>query len=109
VRELIQRHPLGFANWLSVLDFYLSRPMEIALIGPRDDPAAGELLKTICSAWLPNKVVATRDPGDSAPAELPLLEGRTMVDDKPTVYVCRDYACKAPVTDPDNLVVALRG
>jgi uncharacterized protein YyaL (SSP411 family) len=109
VRELIQRHPLGFANWLSGLDFYLSRPMEIAIIGPRDDSATGELLKTICSAWLPNKVAAARDPGDPAPAELTLLKDRAMVDGKPAVYVCRDYTCKAPVTDPAKLAVALSG
>ncbi|MES0278836.1 MAG: thioredoxin domain-containing protein, partial [Dehalococcoidales bacterium] len=86
VRELMQRYPLGFANWLSALDFYLSRPMEIAIIGPRDDPAAGELLKTICSTWLPGKVTAACDPGDTAPAELSLFEGRAMVDGKPAVY-----------------------
>jgi uncharacterized protein YyaL (SSP411 family) len=107
VRELMQRHPLGFANWLSALDFYLSRPMEIAIIGPRDDPATGELLKIICSTWLPNKVAAARDPNDPAPAELPLFEGRVMVDGKPATYVCRDYACKAPITDPAKLSVEL--
>jgi uncharacterized protein YyaL (SSP411 family) len=107
VRELMQRHPLGFANWLSALDFYLSRPMEIAIIGPRDDPATGELLKIICSTWLPNKVAAARDPNDPAPAELPLFEGRVMVDGKPAAYVCRDYACKAPITDPAKLSVEL--
>jgi uncharacterized protein YyaL (SSP411 family) len=109
VRELIQRHPLGFSNWLSGLDFYLSRPMEIAIIGPRDDPATGELLKTICSIWLPNKVAAACDPGDPAPAELTLLKDRAMVDGKPAVYVCRDYTCNAPVTDPAKLAVALSG
>ena len=109
VRELMQRHPLGFANWLSGLDFYLSRPMEIAIIGPRDDPVTGELLKIICSTWLPNKVAVARDPGDLAPAELPLFEGRVMVDGKPAVYVCRDYACKAPITDPAKLSVELSG
>jgi len=109
VRELMQRHPLGFANWLSGLDFYLSRPMEIAIIGPRDDSATGDLLKIICSTWLPNKVAAARDPGDPAPAELSLFKGRVMVDGKPAVYVCRDYACKAPITDPAKLSVELSG
>ncbi len=109
VRELMQRYPLGFANWLSALDFYLSRPMEIAIIGPRDDPAAGELLKTICSTWLPGKVTAARDPGDTAPAELSLFEDRAMVDGKPAVYVCRDYTCKAPIIDPAKLSVELSG
>ena len=39
----------------------------------------------------------------SAGAGMPLLEGRTMVDGKTTAYVCRNYACELPVTDPAAL------
>ncbi len=102
--ELMGRYPLGFSNWLCALDFYLSRPKEIAIIGHRDSPATAGLLHTLCTTWLPNKVVAACDPDDSAPLSgLPLLENRQMINNQPTVYVCERYTCKTPVTDPRSL------
>jgi uncharacterized protein YyaL (SSP411 family) len=38
---------------------------------------------------------------------LPLLEARGMIDGKPTAYVCQNYACKLPVTTPEDLAVQL--
>ena len=32
-----------------------------------------------------------------------LLDDRPLIDDKPTAYVCRGYACDKPVTEPDAL------
>ena len=34
---------------------------------------------------------------------LALFEGRTEVDGRPAAYVCRDFVCRMPVTDPDAL------
>lgn len=110
VRESMSRYPLGFGNWLCALDFYLSQPKEIAIIGPRNDRATLELLHTLCTMWLPNKVVAAHDPNDPAPVtELKLLENRQMINNYPTVYVCEHYSCQAPVTDGASLSAQLRG
>ncbi len=38
---------------------------------------------------------------------IPLLEGRGAVDARPTAYVCRNYACELPVTDPATLASQL--
>lgn len=62
VRENMSQQPLSFANWLCALDFYWSNPKEIAVIGSRDNLATKDLLKVIFNTWLPNKVVAARDP-----------------------------------------------
>jgi uncharacterized protein YyaL (SSP411 family) len=106
----MHQNPLAFSNWLCALDFYLSPPKEIAIIGPRDNPEMLALLHTLCTTWLPNKVVAALDPADPTPvSELKLLEGRQMVDHQPTVYVCQHYTCQAPVTEPAALGAQLRG
>jgi uncharacterized protein YyaL (SSP411 family) len=63
-----------------------------------------ELLRVIATTWLPNKVVAARDPNDRPllPA-IKLLEGRPTVNRQPTAYVCQRYTCHTPVTEPEEL------
>jgi hypothetical protein len=36
-----------------------------------------------------------------------LLRERPAVEGKPAAYVCEQFACKAPVTDPQDLAAAL--
>ena len=110
MREFMERHPLGFANWLCALEFYLSAPKEIAIIGPRNNPATEDLLRTLYAMWLPNKVIAACDPNDPTRlSELKLLVNRQMINNQPTVYICERYICKTPVTDSASLSAQLRG
>jgi len=106
----MRQSPLGSSNSLCALDFYLSTPKEIAIIGQRENPAAVELLHALCNVWLPNKVVAAYDPDDPTPvSDLRLLENRQMIKNQPTVYICQGYTCQAPVTDPVSLSAQLQG
>jgi uncharacterized protein len=106
----MSRYPLGFGNWLCALDFHLSPPKEVVIVGARKEAATAELLRVLCNTCLPNKVVAALDPTDTAPVDdLMLLESRPMVDNRPTVYVCERYSCRTPVNDPDALRRQLRG
>ncbi|MCL5025269.1 MAG: thioredoxin domain-containing protein [Chloroflexi bacterium] len=107
--DLMVQEPLGFGHWLCGLDFYLSRPKEIVIVGPRDDPGTSQLVGTACKTWLPNKVFAALDPKDSTPlSELPLLVNRPMLGGRPTAYVCQGYACLAPVNEPAALAAQLK-
>jgi uncharacterized protein YyaL (SSP411 family) len=97
VRAWMEQAPLGFANWLSVLDFILAPPQELALVGR--DP--GALLEVVNAGYRPNLVVAaSHSPHDTA---IPLLDDRVPVGDVATAYVCREFACQAPVTEPEEL------
>ena len=60
--------------------------------------ARDEVARVALAEFEPNTVVAF---GPSA--DVPLLEGKTRVDGKPTVYVCERFACRAPLTDPAAL------
>jgi len=94
VRDLLPRAPSAFGWALCALDLYLSPPRELAIVGGPDSDVARAAL----SGFDPNAVVAF------GPAEdVPLLEGKTLVDGNPAVYVCERFACRAPVTDPMEL------
>jgi uncharacterized protein len=40
---------------------------------------------------------------------VPLLGGRFAMDGRPTAYVCRNFACRQPVTEPEALAALLHG
>jgi len=106
----ISRYPLGFGNWLCALDFYLSPPKEVVIVGSRENAATADLLRVLFNTWHPNKVVVAHDPTDTTPTDyLMLVKNRTMINGQPTVYVCQRYSCQTPVNDPDSLQKQLRG
>ena len=111
VQPYLARAPMGMGNWLCALDFYLSVPKEIAIVGDGSDPATRALLDVLYSRYLPNKVVAGKDPGLAATDSnrIPLLEGRAAIDGQPTAHVCQNYVCQLPVTEPDALATQLDG
>ena len=108
IRDFLSRAPTGFSHWLAALDFYLSTPKEIVVIGPRDDPATQALLRVAYGRYLPNRAIAGADAPISNAAS-PLLAGRELIEGRPTAYVCESYACQLPVTEPDALARQLDG
>ena len=109
VRELMSRFPTGAGHWLGALDFYLSTPKEIAIVGGAGDAGTDALLSEVSRRYLPNRVLVG-SAGDGAAetrSGVPLLEDRDRVDGKPTAYVCENYACSLPVTEPAELAAQL--
>ena len=96
--------PLAFGRLLCALDLYLNPGQEIAIVG---DPAASEtraLMAEVRRRYLPNSIVVLAAPGDTAaPALIPLLAARGQIDGRATAYVCQNYVCKLPVTEPEAL------
>jgi uncharacterized protein YyaL (SSP411 family) len=94
VESALSRVPGAFAWSLCGLDLWLAPPRELAICGSVESPVARAALRP----FQPNAVVAV-GPADG----VPLLEGKGLVDGKPAVYVCERFACRAPVTDPNDL------
>jgi hypothetical protein len=90
------RQPAAFADLLRALDFRLATTKEVALIGGD----TSELAAVVRSDYRPHLVLAGGPPGSDVPA---LLADRPEVDGNATAYVCEGFACKAPVTDPQQL------
>jgi uncharacterized protein YyaL (SSP411 family) len=82
----------------------LAGPAEIAVVGAATDPRTGALQRAALLMAPPGAVLAL---GDGDTAAVPLLEGRRPVDGSPAVYVCRNFTCRAPLTDPTELREAL--
>jgi len=109
MRQTMAKYPSAFGYLLAALDLYLSEPKEIAIIAEPDSHEARSFIAEIYSRYLPNKVVALRGPDDERAAQLiKLLADRSMIDGKPTVYVCRNYTCLAPATTNEEVAERLR-
>jgi uncharacterized protein YyaL (SSP411 family) len=116
---LAARYPRAAGSGLAVAEALLSGPVEIAIIGPLDDKRTTDLHRTAMAAAPPGAVIAVGPPAAAAAAGLPgttsqpaaqpipLLAGRGLVDGRPAAYVCRDFACRMPVTEPGQLRAAL--
>jgi uncharacterized protein len=94
LRPALARSPSFFGWALCALDLHFSPPREIAIVGVPGD----EVARAALAGFEPRTVVAFGPSED-----VPLLEGKTRVDGRPTVYVCERFACRAPVTTPAEL------
>lgn len=109
MRDTVERYSSAFGRLLCALDFYLSSPKEIAVIGQPDSADTHGLLREVWSPYLPNKVVALSVEGDRRAAEIvPLLRERTSLDGQATAYVCENYTCQRPTTSAEDLAVQLK-
>ncbi|MEV5309932.1 thioredoxin domain-containing protein [Streptomyces sp. NPDC052610] len=107
VRVLGPRVP-RFIGWgLAVAEALLDGPREVAVVGPAlDDAGTRALHRTALLGTAPGAVVAY---GVAGGAEFPLLADRPLMGGEPTAYVCRNFTCDAPTTDPERLRLALSG
>jgi len=99
---MMSQYPLGFGQWLQALSYTLAKPKEIAIVGDPDSADTQALLNVVRDGYRPFQVVALGAP-DGQPSAVPLLQDRGLVNGKPAAYVCRDFACQAPVAEPQAL------
>jgi hypothetical protein len=84
----------------------LKKPVQIVIVGEREDSLFQGLLHAVHNVSLPNRVVLTLPPGASLPVGHP-AHGKGLVDGKPAAYVCEGPVCSLPVADPQALLDVL--
>ncbi len=101
----IARYPRAFAKSLAVVDFLTTEPLELALVGDESQVEFRALRQALAERYLPNRIIASGLP--EASCSLPLLHGKQTVAGKAALYVCRNFTCNQPVTDPQAVQEAL--
>ncbi len=91
---------------LVAVDYSLSKPRQIVITGKVDNEQTKALLKEVHRHFLPNKLLILADGGDAQKylgEKNEAIGAMSPIDGKPAAYVCENFTCKAPVTDPKAL------
>jgi len=95
---------------LAALSTYHAGTPQVIIVGPTGREDTRELQDALRQVYLPTALTLTLGPERQASLArlLPWIGPMTMRDDRATAYVCRDFACQAPVTDRGALIDQLR-
>jgi uncharacterized protein YyaL (SSP411 family) len=104
----MSRVPRAFATSLMAFELCQEGAVELVAVGEPGDPALEALLAEVSKVYLPHAARAVVAPGAARKdSTLALLRGKTLVQNAPALYVCRNYTCSLPITDPAAVVPAI--
>jgi len=102
----LSHFPSAMPQMLVALDFSLSKPRQIVIAGKKGAPETKVLLNEVHRHFLPKTILLLAD-GAEAQKYLgeknEAIRAMSLVEGKPAAYVCENFTCKAPVTEPTAL------
>lgn len=106
-----EKGPAAYSFYLSALFFTQGPAFEIIITGPAESPDTLKMIDVINSLYLPWKIVLLHDPGSSISnlgTIVPFIKNYPLIENKTAVYICENFVCQLPVTDPQTLIEHLR-
>src|SRR6188472_488075 len=103
---ILSQFPAGMPQMLVAVENSLGKPRQIVIAGKKDSSETKALLKEVHRHFLPNTIVILADAngGQKYLGERnEAVRAMSLVEGKPAAYVCENFTCKAPVTDPKQL------
>ncbi|MFO0896424.1 MAG: thioredoxin domain-containing protein [Pirellulales bacterium] len=104
---VIDRSATAAGQALLALDLLVGPTHEIVVLGEAASGPTLEALTSLAKRYLPRKLVACRESDENAVSERrgspppspldPLFAGKSPLGDEPTVFICENFACQAPV------------
>ncbi|MEO1644653.1 MAG: thioredoxin domain-containing protein, partial [Chloroflexota bacterium] len=103
----MQTYPQAFGEALNAADMLVKGMSEVAIVGNPTQQGTKDLLQQVRLVYRPNVITALARDNVDGETNIPLLNYRSMRNEQPTVYVCQNFACKMPVTTPEEMVALL--
>lgn len=101
-----ERAPQALPVMLAGLVDWLQPHRQVVLAGDRESPELRALLREIRRRHLPGIVVLCADGAEGQKwleRRIPAIRGMRPVEGRAAAYVCRDFTCQLPVTEPERL------
>ena len=107
---LINQLPLGYTHFLAGFLSTNGPVCEVVIAGERERKDTQAMIRKLQEIYFPSKVVFLRsnEPDQALFGLNPILEDQTSLEGKATAYVCRDFQCSQPTTDPDVMIDQLQ-
>jgi uncharacterized protein YyaL (SSP411 family) len=105
--EILGRAPTALPQMLVAFDYSLGKPRQIVIAGEKDKADTKKFLSELRAHYLPGAMLILADQGEGQKylgEKLEAIRAMKKINGKAAVYVCENFTCKAPVTDP----IALR-
>jgi uncharacterized protein len=102
----LSHFPSAMPQMLVALDYSLSKPRQIVIAGKKDAPETKTLLREVNTHFLPKTILCLADGAEGQKylgEQNEAIRAMSPIDGKPAAYVCENFTCKAPVTDPAPL------
>jgi len=105
----IARVPMAHAFAMIAVDFLVGPTFEVVVAGSRDGSDTRAMLAAVDQAFVPNKVVVFRPSEDPKPVVevAPYTREQEAIRGAATAYVCRNFACDLPTTEPNEVLLKL--
>ena len=107
----IAAYPMGYTQMLHAIDFMIGPTKEIVITGDPKQETTKQMIRAIQQTYLPNKVMLVYSDGpkkETAQNLSPFLKAMKPVENKPTAYICEQYACQTPITSLEELQWVLK-
>ena len=93
------------ATFYNAFDLFLNS-VQCIVIGNRGKADTDALIEALWQNCIPTRVLAVKPDTSTLPQSHP-AHGKTRIDGKATLYVCRGTTCSLPITDPQDIGAAL--
>ncbi|AFH50687.1 Thioredoxin domain protein [Ignavibacterium album JCM 16511] len=100
----VSRMPSVFAQFLCGFDFLSGASVQL-VITAKDKNVADEIFKKLSREYFPSKVIIRIDNSNCQKLSeiIPHLKDYK-VEEKPTIYFCRDFVCEKPTNNVDEVI-----
>ncbi len=107
----VARMPMAHAFVMTALDFILGPTYEVVVSGEPNAPDTRMMVAALDLPYVPNKVMVLRpsDRPDELVELVPYARDQAPVGNAATAYICRNFACDLPTTDPADAAAKLTG
>lgn len=105
--ELIQRSPSAAGQMICAIDQLCSPTRQIVICCPVEQRE--EVLQSVYSSYDPNRIVCVMNgevhphSNEEVSFHAGLYQGKEMIDQAPTVFVCENFSCQKPLVGIDEI------